>query len=243
MDDRTERFLVAYNEIHRILKHICNTGNRKPFRKALEEAATKNRLVESYEHELTALNGLRNVIAHGLFREPTATPSLAVVTKLESIKNNLLHPPAIVPLFQTPVVVCAATDPITKAAATMRSGNFSQIPVYDGSAFVALLTNDTIARWFSACFSRDGSIVHETQVQCVLEHAEMPDNYALLPPGDSVCDALNCILARQKDGNRCDAILITQDGSKTAEAIGIITAFDLPRLYEAIRIIWESENF
>jgi CBS domain-containing protein len=93
------------------------------------------------------------------------------------------------------------------------------------------LTTDTIARWLSACFSRDGGIVGATQIQSVLEHAEVPDNYALLAPCDPVWDAL-CVLDRQSKGRRCDAILITQDGSRTTELVGIITAFDLPRLYE-----------
>jgi hypothetical protein len=97
------------------------------------------------------------------------------------------------------------------------------------------LTTDTIARWFAVCLKRDGGILDDMQVQAVLEHGEAADNYALLDPLDTVCDALDCILSRGKQGKRWDALLITQGRSKTAKPLGIITAFDIPRLYEAVR--------
>ena len=234
MDELTERLVRVYHEIHRILREVCNAGPDEPFLKLLKQAAT-NSTVQAYERDLTNLNAIRVVIIDGWYDEPIATPTLALVAKMERIRDMLRRPPVIGPLFRAPVAVCAAADPIDEVAAIMRNGNFSQIPVYDASALVAILTKDTIARWFSACFSREGSVVGETQVQSVLEDAETPDNYALLAPHDTVFDALPYFHSRQKQGKRCDATLITQDGSKTTEALGIITAFDIPRLYEAIR--------
>ncbi len=236
MDELTSRFIGAYNEIHRFLRNLCKAGSDAQFSVVLRQAAKSNSTVHAYERELIELNELRNAIIHRYeYEEPIATPCLSVVKRLEAIRDVFQSPPSLGTLFRTAVATCATDTPIVQAAKKMGECSFSQLPVYKDSSLVALLTTNTIARWFAARFVSDGGIVDETQVESVLQHAEAPDNYTLMDPFDTVFDAIDCFLSRQKQGKRCDAILITQGGKKTAKPIGIITAVDVPRLYEAMK--------
>lgn len=236
MDELTSRFIGAFNEIHHLLRKLCDAGSNAEFSKVLKQAAQKSSTVRTYDRELIELNELRNAIIHRyLPDEPIATPCLWAVKRLEAIRDILQAPPKLGSIFRAAVNTCSPDAPIADVVAQMRDCGFSQIPVYKDSGLLALLTTDTIARWLAVCLKRDGGILDDVQVQAVLPHAEVSDNYAFLDPLDTVCDALECILTREKQGKRWDAILITQGRSKTAKPLGIITASDIRRLYEEIR--------
>jgi predicted transcriptional regulator len=117
----------------------------------------------------------------------------------------------------------------------MAAGSFSQLPVYKATRLVGLLTTDTVARWLGDCFARDGGVLDEVKVGAVLKYAEFPDNFGLLAPKDSVFDAVQLFRQHQENGTRCDAILITRGAARDQLPIGIITPFDLPKLYQAIK--------
>ena len=116
----------------------------------------------------------------------------------------------------------------------MLSKDYSQIPVYRGTVLAALLTTDTIARWVAGALKTDG-IMEGAPVQDVLNQAEFADNYQLLDPSATVLEALGCFDACFRRGKRLDAILIAKDVKKTSSPVGIITAFDIPKLNDSLR--------
>jgi CBS domain-containing protein len=236
MDKLTSRFLGQFNKIHRRFREICGAGPTSPFPSVLDQAAKRNPGAAHYRDELIELGQLRNIIVHGYRPDgPIATPCERVVRRMEHIAAMLSSPPPLGRSFRGRVALCAPDTPVSAAMKQMAAGSFSQLPVYNGTNLVGLLTTDTVARWLADCFAREGGVLDEAKVGAVLKHAEFPDNFALLGPKDSVFDAVELFRQRQDNGKRCDAILITQGAARDHTPIGIITPFDLPKLYEAIR--------
>jgi CBS domain-containing protein len=235
MDNLSSRFLSAYNDIDSHLRLICNLEDGMWFPEVVDRAADKIANVRSLKNELKDYGRLRNAIVHNYRDEETiATPHERVVKRIETVRDYLRKPPIIGQLFKTTVAICDLDTAVLKAAKVMLRDGFSQLPVYRGDEFQALLTTNTIARWLAACFERDQGVVDDMCVEVVLGYAEEGDNYVFLKPGHTVADAIEQFASTERVGRRLDAILITQDGTKNRRPSGIITPADIPRLYEAI---------
>jgi predicted transcriptional regulator len=207
------------------------------FASILKQAARDNPIVAHYRYDLIELNELRNAIVHSYQPdEPIATPCEKVVKRIEAIQEMLLSPPSLGTLSNKNVAICDPDQPIGVALKEMAASSFSQLPVYADSSLIGLLTADTIARWLGTCLTCDGGVVlDEVNVETVLQCTEFPDNFALLAPKNTVFDAVKCFRDCQTEGRRCDAILITERASRRCAPLGIITAFDMPKLYETIK--------
>ena len=235
MDPFSARFLSAYNDIDIQLRRICNLVDGVKFYEVVEQAAYKTALVRSQKKTLKNYGRLRNAIVHDYKDgETIATPHEKVVVHIESLRDYLRTPPTLSKLFSMPVATCSPDTPVVGAAKMMLKDNYSQLPVYLGDEFRALLTTNTIARWLAACFDLEHGVVDDMCVEVVLGHAEEGDNCVFLKPSDTVADAIEKFASTQRAGKRLDAVLITEDGTKNRRPSGIITPADIPKLYGAM---------
>lgn len=235
MDKLSARFLSSYNEIDRFLRQSCKAGENAWFQEALDDAATRNATVRRFKDELKNYGRLRNAIVHNYHDDETiATPHERVVKRIETLKGYLVKPPVVKDHFKQEVLTCTLDTPVVQAVKRMSVAKYSQIPVYQGNEFHALLTTDTVARWFAATFDRDGGVLDETLVETVLRHAETTENCIVLGQGHSLFDILDQFSAAARDGRRLDAILITADGTKRHRPLAIITPSDVPTFFKTI---------
>ncbi len=132
------------------------------------------------------------------------------------------------------MVTAAPAQPVGEVAALMLDGDFSQVPIYSGRTFVALLTAETITRWLAAKLAGGIGLLEEAPVEDVLPHTEDPNNYVLLARDATVYDALGKFQEFSERGASLDAILLTQSGRREERPLGILTVFDIPRLLSLI---------
>jgi CBS domain-containing protein len=236
MDDLSSRFLAAYDAVQQFLSTLCDAKSADVFASTLRRAAAVSPVVANYKDQLIEFYEARNVIEQYSRRdELVVTPCESVVERMEAIEQMLSSPPCLGTLFKKAVEVCEADTPIGAAVKNMAACSYSQLPVYQNSGLIGLLTTDTIARWLGECLARKAGVPDEASVGTVLGSAEFADNFDLLAPTHSVFDALERFARHQKSGKRCDAIIITEGASGTCRPVGIITMSDVPKLYEAIK--------
>jgi hypothetical protein len=72
-------------------------------------------------------------------------------------------------------VTCGPADMAGKAAKAMRDASYSQLPVDDGTAFVVLLTAETVARWVFD-FSTRFFVAYESSRPRLVEPTSMRTN-------------------------------------------------------------------
>jgi hypothetical protein len=144
----SERFLSTFNAI---AKHLVDL------------AGQSDAVVRRFSTDLKEFADLRNAIVH----ERTdghvlGEPNDQAVQKIESIFQLLTDPPKIIPFFQSAVYALSVGDPIAVAVKTMLEESFSQVPVYDGTTFVGLLTSNplpgglgqVLKKTYSSCLER-----------------------------------------------------------------------------------------
>jgi CBS domain-containing protein len=197
-------------------------------------AESSNSFVRRYAEDLREFAELRNAIIHRRTDALLAEPTEVTTTALERIVETFTNPPRIeAALNQRGVSVCQRTSRIRDAAAEMRTGNFSQLPVYDDDRFVALLTAETLMRWLSAELERHDGILEDAIVEQALDYVEDPENHAFLSRSATIFETLDLFNSFSLRGKTLDAIIITNDGRKTAP-LNIVTIYDVPRLLQLI---------
>lgn len=235
MDDLTSRFFKALEQIEGHLRRSCADAALSPYSRALYLAAKTMSAVRYYAHELQEFSDLRGAIVRGSRgEEAMATPSLKLVERMEAVKTCLLAPPVIGTLFRAPVATCNLDSTVSLAVNRMMHGGYSQLPIYSETALEGMLTMEMIGRWVAHCMAKQVATDPEANVGAVLQLAETPQNYDVLAPTDNVFDALEHFQEFQKHGKRLDAIVIAPNASRKHRPAGIISATDIPKLYEAI---------
>jgi predicted transcriptional regulator len=231
----SERFLNAFIEIESRLKEIVNNDVHKAFYQLVDRAARKNESIEKYKATLKEYAELRNAIVHKrIDGEAIAEPHTSVVEDLEFICKMITKPPKLEDEFLRKVIKCSSYDRISVAARRMFGNSFTQIPVYDSRKFVGLLTTDSMARWMSANLESGAGYTEDVDVRSILEFNEHKENCIFISRTATVFDAISAFEQWHKRGARLNAIIITEMGDRNENPLGILTLFDLPRLYSTI---------
>lgn len=237
MGDQTERFLDAYAEIEHFLRRKLKAGSYEPFAALLRAASKTDAAMLQYEDDLREYAELRNAIVHQ--RSPDghaiAEPYLDVVIDIERVRDRLLKPPELRALAAYPVVICRPSQRVGTAAMLMRDGDFSQLPIYEDSRFIGLLTAETMARWMAQELRENEGLVEDVAVVEVLPHAESSDNVTFLPRTATVFDGLQAFESFLRRGLNLNAILLTDSGVRDQTPLGIATIADVPRLLSSTR--------
>ncbi len=237
-EKNSERFLNCFDEIERYLRKVTKEPKWKSFYELVEKASQSIPVVKHYKDDLKEFADLRNAIVH----ERTdghviAEPNDMSVEKLCEIAKNLLDPPKVIPLFQKEVYKVDAAEPIAKAIELMYKKSFSQIPVYKGKDCIGLLTSDTIVRWLGASVEGEIISLEDTLVSMVFkEYTEDKDNYLFLKRNATLFEVIKHFQDYAAKGKKVDAILITENGKGNESLLGIITAWDLSKVYEIINV-------
>jgi predicted transcriptional regulator len=236
MDDNSARFLEAFNAVEGWLRRRLNAAARTDFPELVDLVAKEHAGVKRHADLLKKFGRLRNLVVHEYSRDkPMTVPTPYTVERITAVRDELLSPPSLYSVCTRPVATCGPPDAVGSAAKTMREGSYSQLPVYDGTAFVGLLTAETVAWWVAGNLAGGQELMAEERVADVLRHQEDPDNHAFLGRASTVPDGLAAFDAFLKRGKRLEAILLTENGRTTEQPLGIVTIHDIPKLRRAIR--------
>jgi predicted transcriptional regulator len=229
----SDRYLNAFAAIERHLRKLVAGSRQDSFYSLVDMAAKKSSSVRRRRDELKEYADLRNAIVHErIDGEPIAEPHDKVVARLEKISELLSNPPRVESAFLGQVSICEPADRVRDVAHKMLLGDFSQLPVYLNQELIGLLTAETLARWLATRFETHGGILEDEPVEAVLPYTEDPENHAMISRTSTVFDVIKCFDLFAHKGKSLDAIVVTQSGSRTEAPLGIITIFDLPRVYE-----------
>ncbi len=233
-----ERFLDAFAAIERLLRQKAGARREDRFSALVETAARRDPAVRRLAVDLKEYADLRNAIVHERGGgHLIAEPHESTVSRIEEIRTLLERPPQLGSLFHGPVQVADPHEPVGTAAQQMRKGDFSQLPVYEGPAFIGLLTAETVTRWLAAMLAGGVGLVEEAAVADVLPHTEDPVHHcAFLPRDATAFDALDKFDRHASHGWSLDAILLTHSGDPNQRPLAIITTFDIPTLIAAVNI-------
>jgi hypothetical protein len=232
--ERFDEFQAIYREIERLLRAI--TGRHEAsesFMGLMRIAREKSRVVSRHYDFLRTINDLRNVLVHkgGLKGETLAEPTEQVIRKTKSVAELLMRPPPLPKHVFCTVRVFDMSDLLGNTLQFMQSGDYSQVPIAAGGEFAGLLTTNAIALWLAR--NVDDEIVD-------IKSTPLSDLAGVEPPGSAYrfctskasCEAVIAVFDEaQEKGELLQAVLLTDNGRPGTDIRGIVTVYDLGKLY------------
>lgn len=231
-----DRFLGAYNEIDKYLRHLTRGDKSEGFYKLIEIASRSDRRVRQFSIDLKEFADLRNAIVHERTDEHIiAEPNERAVAKIVRLAQILMDPPKVFPLFGVDNLFTLQADlPIANAVTVMEEKSYSQVPIFVRDKFKGLLTSNTVARWLGASVEEEIFSLTETLISDVLVHTEDRDHVTILGRNSDIFEVVDMFRQRERQGKRLEAILITHSGNADETPIGLITTYDFPKLQEVL---------
>ncbi|RLQ90384.1 CBS domain-containing protein [Planomicrobium sp. Y74] len=225
----SERFLIAFNKIEKLMKGMVDRKDHFSFFKAIELSKKEHAAIRKYEDELREFGDLRNAIVH--HRTDTeyaiAEPHTEIVELIEHIEKLLSEPVTVGTSFARKVHTFQAEDTLSEVLRKVRDKNFKHIPVYHNDEFMGLLTANGIMRWLAATVEEEVISREITTMDDILKYEKNGNTYRFIASNTPVYEAEEVFKNSVLSGHKLEALLITRNGKEDETLTGIITPIDL----------------
>ncbi len=232
-ENQAEKFISLYNEIDHFLRVTLHEEKWVSYHELVERSAKFNRIIREYEEDLEQIGDLRNAIVHRSTGEIIAIPSDTIVRRAEEILKKLKAPPLVIPMFQKEILTADAEESIAKVIKLMRDNNFSKIPVYESSKFLFLATAEAVVRYISENLTAD---LRNSRIKNVFGYMEHRNNCQFVSKDTDIFKVAEIFEIYHRNGEKLDAVIITEDGGENSPPVGIITLFDVGMIYKTMEI-------
>lgn len=223
----SERFEVAYNQVHDALRDIVQINDER-FVVLVKVGAKKYQVIETFKKDLEQYARLRNAIVHekmevGFY---IAEPNAKVVNHIEKIANILSQPNYALTIATKNVVHFDYNDSILKVTAAIKDHGYSKFPVYKNKTCQGLLTAGSIVKWMAQ--NMENSIVNLSDIK-VADIMTYEKNYRVdfTSKEINIFDVENIFEKAHKKKSKLEAVIITENGRADEKPLGIITPWDL----------------
>lgn len=227
--DLTERFEVAFNQIHSWLQRNIKDEVSDRFTDLLRSGFTRHSIIRKYYHDLRMYARLRNSIVHDKVARGfyIAVPHQEIVDKIEHIAELLLQPKAAYSIASKPVFYYYENTMLKDLLSVIEKRSISIFPIYNQHGFRWLLTAEEIIQWFAA---------HASAGTVSIDHVTVGDLYSGKPT-TSLVEFVNKeqdifevedIFERYHQQNqKLEAVIITETGDRKEKPLAIVTSWDL----------------
>jgi predicted transcriptional regulator len=237
MSGRGTQFLTAFNEIEDCFRMALGVDEHVEFGQLVRAYADKKRLTFRQRDTLLAFASLRNAITHGRYYDgnPIAEPVPEVVDQIEQLRDLIKSPPkALNVLGAMDVCLASPNEPISAVLEHVRRFDYSQLPVYNETGCVGILTTNAIARWLAHQLSTNKGLAEEETVSRVLEFAEPHERALPVRRSVTAIEAIDQLSHGGKAGAAVTALIVTENGKDSEKPLAVIVADDLPALTAAL---------
>lgn len=229
--ERSERFEVAFNQIHTELKKLEKNADTDHFIELLHKVKNRHAPIRRYFDDLKSYARLRNALVHEKSRKNfyIAEPHPEVVEQIEAIAEFLRVPPSILTVASKPVKTFQVDEDVKNALLEMEKHEFTQYPVYQGESFKFLMTESGLRSYFASRLKGSKIDLAGQKLRDVQKH-EKTNTVKIVSKDMNVFELQDLYDSRPEHENKLEAVIITENGSQKEMPIGIVSSWDLIRM-------------
>lgn len=236
MVEKTVTFIEQFNLLEETLKKSLNKTWHVPFSQLIEEASKRDPFIRTHKMALQSINDLRNVLVHEQGHAIYAIPSDEAIQILETIVDKYTKPKRLIDVCEKRVRVLHPHVEIMDVLKVMKRYDVSQMPVYDGSEFLGLLSGNVIAKWMADHLEEIqqnnlGSL--EVTSSELLPYEGRKDRVGFLNKKMTVYEFIEM---GTRNPSSSGIYIITHSGSPHEKPLGIITHGDYPRIWNELKV-------
>jgi predicted transcriptional regulator len=218
------RLEVTYNKIDGYLRKML----RKP-----QHIAFK-RLIAEYQEKypwwgdgtfLKLVADIRNILVHQKMESGyIITPSEELLNDLDAVRKRLLKPKKVIPKYRKEVMTVEQKDTLGRVLEQIEKNSYSQFPVYSGSRFRGLITENSITRWLAVHRNMpSGDDYRKTKVEAIVPFEETRETYKFVSSETAIAHVEWLF----RTNRLLEAVLIEERKEKKRKLIGIVTRWDI----------------
>lgn len=234
--EQIDQFIEYFNDIEEHLNKK-DTSSSLGFARLIGKYQDRDKIVRQYADDLMHLKDIRNILVHN--NDYYAIPNEYSLEKIKNIRDKIINPPKVYPLFNSKVETVNNQQPIIKVIKFMKERSYSQVPVVNNdNKFLDLITNNAISRWIGSLADEDDArmIFEQALVKDVLDYEQESSVYEFISKETLIVDVIDMFEESQKQGRHLEALFITENGKKSEKLLDIITSWDLPEMYSELEI-------
>lgn len=223
----SERFEVAFNQIHDSLKSIVKINDDR-FKVLLDVGSRKHQMIEKYYNDLKQFAKLRNSLVHdkrelGYY---IAEPHINVVEDIEKISLVFNKPNYALSIATKEVIYFNTEDSILSILQAIKNYGYSQYPVYKKKECVGLLKTGDIVNWMSENIINTVVDLTDINVGDVLTNVKKHP-IEFVPKAIDIFSIEDIFEEKHKDKVNLEVVIITENGNGDETPLGMVTAWDL----------------
>ncbi len=236
-----DHYFKEFKKLETRLRKIAGLGDTTPFSEILRQAASKFFLIKEKESIIIQLQHLRNIIAHADGIKYITTVSNLAFEELEKIICLLENPPTVKEIFRTDVYKVNVDEIAENVILTMQEKTYTHVPVYKNGKFWGVFSESTLLEWLVENIveniKEENAQFYKLQIKDIKrEYLHSSFNKTeFIEANESIFEVQKKFDEAIKKRERLGALLITETGKRDELPIGIITAWDLPRIDEYIK--------
>lgn len=227
-----DEFLTLFNKIEKHLDGLNQSTKHYGFRRLVENLSKENTLVDNFKVQLIEYNQLRNALVHQSTEEAIAEPHAEVVAEMKKIHQLLTDPPLARDIAASPVFTATTKNSVLEVVKAMNQHFYTSIPVYHDQRFVGVFSDHSITQWLAQ--TQSPIKPEETVLSQLQDYFNQADDkfnsYQFLPESIDVFTVKRAFTSFTKEKKRLGAIFLTENGQKQEKILGIVTAWDLPKI-------------
>lgn len=229
--ERSERFEVAFNQIHAQLKRLVKGTRSDAFAELLHHAGLRHSLVKKFQDDLRQFARLRNALVHEKTKQNyyIAEPHAEIVSKIEEIAQFLHSPPKVTTIASKSVVTFEVEDRLEEVLREIVRYPFSQFPVYEGERFAFLLTKGGITSWMASQINQSVISLEDVILE-ELKSYHSKHNVAFIHEEADIFRLEDVFEEQVQKGRKLEAVIVTEQGTKREKPRAIITPWDLIKI-------------
>lgn len=223
----SERFEVAFNQVHDAMKDIVKINDDR-FVVLVKVGAKKYQVIETFKKDLEQYAKLRNAIVHEKMEVGyyIAEPNAKVVEHIEKIANVFNRPNYALSIATKKVLYFDYNDSILKVTEAIRQYNYSKFPIYKSKEFIGLLTSGSIVKWMAQNMVSNSVNLADTHIFDIMKY-EKDHPIEFVAKSTNIFDVETIFGKSHKVKKKLEAVIITENGKKDEVPLGIITPWDL----------------
>lgn len=238
MIDITSKYLSCFKELEAALKRIASpVSDSVSFREILKKAKEKNPIIQYKEDIIWDLYALRNVFVHSDRDKYIANVNEIALQNIEDILQLIKNPPKVGNIFKREVYTISTNNITEIVLKEMQKNLYTHIPVYENDTFIGVLTETTILDWLVENIQEGRAQFYKQLIGKInRKYLNSSNNlHKFVSSKISIFDVLKIFEETIEQKKRLGAIFITKNGRKNEKIIGIITAWDLPKIKECLK--------
>jgi len=198
----------------------------------LEYLKTKDPLIRGHFDHIDNFRNLRNLLSHKIYVEEV---KISALDKFEKIIDQIENPKKAFDVASKNIKTCKNTDNIHEIIKMMNEEVFTSIPIVDvNEKLIGVFSESILLEWMANIGEKDGCIFDKISIGELSEYTSSLDNkfssFKFISRDEfayKVEELFNDCVEKQI---RLQAVFVTEHGKQNEKLLGIVTAWDLPRI-------------